>query len=154
MSVELLGVGQGRGHQGDTSKNLPWTCRRRRLTITMTRGPRGGDGRYKKKLQEIAAKTGGRSGSRGGRCVGGVAGMTLARRPSAIDLGGYYDGHELPKDINKSTKTPPRLAGQGLMGVGKDNFTHDGQSRSFVAGFAEVRSTSRPESTSRLSGGC
>ena len=30
------------------------------------------------------------------------------------------------------------LAGQGLMGVGKDNYPRDGQSRSFVAGFAEV----------------
>ena len=66
--------------------------------------------------------------------------MTLAHAAQrAIDLGGAYDGHELPKDINQFTRTSATaLAGQGLMGVGKDNYPHDGQSRSFVAGFAEV----------------
>jgi xanthine dehydrogenase molybdenum-binding subunit len=57
----------------------------------------------------------------------------------AIDLGGLYDGHELPKDINKFTRdSAAALAGQGLMGVAKDNYPRDGQSRSYVAGFAEV----------------
>ena len=66
--------------------------------------------------------------------------MTLAKAAQrAIDLGGPYDGHELPKDINKfTTASATALAGQGLMGVAKDNYPRDGQSRSFVAGFAEV----------------
>jgi CO/xanthine dehydrogenase Mo-binding subunit len=66
--------------------------------------------------------------------------MSLAKAAQrAIELGGTYDGHELPKDINRFTKaSATALAGQGLMGVGKDNYQHDGQSRSFVAGFAEV----------------
>ena len=66
--------------------------------------------------------------------------MTLAKAAQrAIELGGDYDGHELPKDINPFTRTSATaLAGQGLMGVAKDNYPRDGQSRSFVAGFAEV----------------
>jgi len=66
--------------------------------------------------------------------------MTLAQvAQKAIDLGGVYDGHELPKDINKYTVTSATaLAGQGLMGVARDNYPRDGASFSFVAGFAEV----------------
>jgi CO/xanthine dehydrogenase Mo-binding subunit len=66
--------------------------------------------------------------------------MTLAKAAQrAIELGGAYDGHELPKDINRfTTRSATALAGQGIMGVAKDNYPRDGQSRSFVAGFAEV----------------
>ena len=46
---------------------------------------------------------------------------------------------ELPKDINRfTTASATALAGQGLMGVAKDTYPRDGQSRSYVAGFAEV----------------
>jgi CO/xanthine dehydrogenase Mo-binding subunit len=66
--------------------------------------------------------------------------MTLAQvAQKAIDLGGTYDGHELPKDINKVTgAAATALAGQGLMGVARDNYPRDGASYSYVAGFAEV----------------
>ena len=65
----------------------------------------------KKKLQEIAAKDlGGKpedyevANERVFR-KGGGAGMTLAQAAQrAIELGGTYDGHELPKDINKFTR--------------------------------------------------
>ena len=61
-------------------------------------------------LQQIAAKDlGGRpedyevSGERVHR-KGGGRGMTLAQAAKrAIELGGIYDGHELPKDINAMT---------------------------------------------------
>jgi CO/xanthine dehydrogenase Mo-binding subunit len=57
----------------------------------------------------------------------------------ALELGGQYDGHELPADINAYTKTSASaLAGVGLMGVAKDNYPRDGDTFSFVAGFAEV----------------
>ena len=60
-----------------------------------------------------------------------------ARR--AIALGGKYDGHELPADIHATTKSAATaLAGQGLMGVAKDNYPHDGETHSYVVGFAEV----------------
>ena len=133
---------------GDTAKNLPWTCPSggSQTIHAMTRAAHAAGMDAKKKLQEIAAKDlGGRpedyevANERVFR-KGGGAGMTLAKAAQrAIDLGGAYDGHELPKDINKfTTASASALAGQGLMGVAKDTYPRDGQSRSFVAGFAEV----------------
>ncbi len=89
-----------------------------------------------KKLQEIAAKThGGKpeeyevANERVFRKGGGTS-MTLAQAAqNAIELGGMYDGHEAPEDINKFTKTSvAALAGQGLMAAAKDKYPHDGQS--------------------------
>ena len=65
------------------------------------RGARGGQD-AKKKLQEIAAKTLGGSPestrSPTSACSAAAAGMTLAQAAQkAIELGGKYDGHELPK---------------------------------------------------------
>ena len=66
--------------------------------------------------------------------------MTLAQAAErAIALGGKYDGHELPADIHAMTRTSATaLAGRGLMGVAKDNYPHDGETHSYVIGFAEV----------------
>jgi CO/xanthine dehydrogenase Mo-binding subunit len=133
---------------GDTSKNLPWTCPSggSQTIHAMTRAAHAAGMDAVKKLQQIAAKDlGGRpedyqvAGERVFR-KGGGAGMTLAKAAQrAIELGGIYDGHELPTDINRfTTSSATALAGQGLMGVAKDNYPRDGQSRSFVAGFAEV----------------
>ena len=114
-------------------------------TRAYARGARRRDGRDQK-LQQIAAKDlGGRpedyvvGGERVSR-KGGGAGMTLAQAAKrAIELGGIYDGHELPKDINAmTTRSATALAGQGLMGVAKDNYKRDGTTRSFSAAFAEV----------------
>ena len=133
---------------GDTGKNLPWSCVSggSQTTHAMTRAAHAAASDAIKKLQEIAAKTlGGKpedyvvANERVAR-KGGGAGMTLAQvAQKAIELGGEYDGHELPKDINAYTKrSAAALAGQGLMGVARDNYPHDGQTFSFVAGFAEV----------------
>jgi xanthine dehydrogenase molybdenum-binding subunit len=150
VSAEILGVPWDKVEVtwGDTAKNLPWTCNSggSQTVHAMTRAAHAAGMDAKKKLQEIAAKDlGGRpedyevANERVGR-KGGGASMTLAKAAQrAIDLGGAYDGHELPKDINKfTTASATALAGQGLMGVAKDNYPRDGQSRSFVAGFAEV----------------
>jgi len=150
VSAEILGVPWEKAviTSGDTSKNLPWTCPSggSQTIHAMTRAAHAAGMDAKKKLQEIAAKDlGGKpedyevANERVFR-KGGGSGMTLAKAAQrAIELGGAYDGHELPADINRFTKTSATaLAGQGLMGVGKDNYPHDGQSRSFVAGFAEV----------------
>jgi CO/xanthine dehydrogenase Mo-binding subunit len=66
--------------------------------------------------------------------------MTFARAAQrAIELGGAYDGHELPKEINAMTRaSATALAGLGLMGVARDNLPRDGSTYSFMAGFAEV----------------
>jgi xanthine dehydrogenase molybdenum-binding subunit len=150
VSADVLGVPWDKCDitWGNTSKNLPWTCNSggSQTIHAMTRAAHAVGMDAKKKLQEIAAKDlGGRpedyevANERVFR-KGGGAGMTLAKAAQrAIELGGAYDGHELPMDINRFTKaSATALAGQGLMGVAKDNYPHDGQSRSFVAGFAEV----------------
>src|SRR3954466_5919395 len=60
-----------------------------------------------------------------------------ARR--AIALGGKYDGHELPADINPmTTASATALAGTGLIGVAKDNLPWTGQPSAFAACFIEI----------------
>ncbi|HMF18637.1 MAG TPA: xanthine dehydrogenase family protein molybdopterin-binding subunit [Gemmataceae bacterium] len=133
---------------GDTSQNLPWTCVSggSQTTHAMTRAAHAAAMDAKTKLQEIAAKNlGGKpeqyevANERVFR-KGGGGGMTLAQAAQqAIKLGGKYDGHEPPPDVNKYTKASlARLAGQGLVGVAKDKYPHDGTSMSYVASFAEV----------------
>ena len=131
---------------GNTSKNLPWTCisAGSQTTHAMTRAAHAAATDAVKKLQEIAAKTlGGNPDSytvANGRVSGGGRSMTLAQAgQKAIELGGKYDGHELPADINGFTKkSASALVGQGLMAVAKDAYPRDGQTQSFFAGFAEV----------------
>ena len=66
--------------------------------------------------------------------------MTLAHAAQrAIQLGGAYDGHDLPPDINKFTVvSATALSGQGLLAVAKDKYPHDGNTFSLVATFAEI----------------
>jgi len=96
------------------------------------------------KIQQIAAKTlGGKPADytlSNERVSGNGRSMSMAEvAKKAIELGGAYDGHELPKDVNRFTVTSATaLAGQGLMGVAKDTYKHDGQTHSYVAAFAEV----------------
>jgi CO/xanthine dehydrogenase Mo-binding subunit len=133
---------------GSTNKNLPWSCPSggSQTTHAMTRAAHAAASDAINKLQEIAAKSlGGRPEDYavGGERVyrkGGGAGMSLAQAAQrAIDLGGRYDGHEPPEDVNKMTAASAKnLAGQGLMGVARDNYEQDGRAFSFVASFAEV----------------
>ena len=94
------------------------------------------------KLTEIAAKAhGGKPEAykvAGGKVSGPGGSMTFAQAAQkAIEYGGKFDGHELPEDINNFTKTSAKnLVGQGLMAVAKDAYPRDGQSQSFVVGFA------------------
>ena len=133
---------------GNTSKNLPWTCVSggSQTTHAMTRAAHAAAMDGKQKLQEIAAKTlGGKpeqyevANERVFR-KGGGRGMTLAQAAqSAIRLGGKYDGHEPPDDVNKFTKASiAAVAGQGLVAAAKDKYPRDGQTFSYVASFAEV----------------
>jgi xanthine dehydrogenase molybdenum-binding subunit len=131
---------------GNTSKNVPNTCGQggSQTTHAMTRAAHAAATDAKKKLQEIAAKTFGGNPESYQLTKGGISGggrtMTLAQAAKkAIELGGKYDGHELPQDVNNYTKNSAKaLAGQGLMGVARDNYGRDGTSKSYVAGFAEV----------------
>ena len=134
---------------GDTSKGLPWTCLSvgSQTTHAMTRANHAAAMDLKRKLQEIAARQfggspddytlGGERVFRRGVSRIGFTYATAAER--AIELGGRFDGHELPPDIHAVTKTAAALhVGKGVMGVAKDTYPRDGDTYSFVAGFAEV----------------
>ncbi len=133
---------------GNTAQNLPWSCVSggSQTIHAHTRAAHAAATDALRKLREIAAKDlGGKpedysvANERVGRSGGGAS-MTLAHAAArAIELGGEYDGHDLPDNINAFTKTSASaLAGQGLMGVARDTYPRDGQTHSFVAGFAEV----------------
>jgi xanthine dehydrogenase molybdenum-binding subunit len=131
---------------GNTAKNLPWTCisAGSQTAHAMTRAAHAAATDAIKKLQEIAAKAhGGKPEAykvAGGKVSGPGGSMTFAQAAQkAIEYGGKFDGHELPEDINNFTKTSAKnLVGQGLMAVARDAYPRDGQSQSFVVGFAEV----------------
>ncbi|HEV8211890.1 MAG TPA: xanthine dehydrogenase family protein [Vicinamibacterales bacterium] len=131
---------------GNTAKNLPWTCisAGSQTAHAMTRAAHAAATDAIKKLQEIAAKAHGGNPDAykvaGGKVSGPGGSMTFAQAAQkAIEYGGKFDGHELPEDINNFTKTSAKnLVGQGLMAVAKDAYPRDGQSQSFVVGFAEV----------------
>ena len=150
VAAEILGIPWDKClvTWGDTSRNLPWTCVSggSQTTLAMTRAAHAAATDAHRKFQEIAAaRLGGRLEDYDladervfNRNTG--RGMTLAQAAqAAIELGGKYDGHELPKDINAMTKTSATaLASQGLMGVARDSYPMDGTPFSFVASFAEV----------------
>jgi xanthine dehydrogenase molybdenum-binding subunit len=134
---------------GSTAKNIPWSAMSvgSQTTHAMTRANLAGAVDARLKLQEIAAKDlGGAPGDyvlaneRVHRRDNPSRGLTYAQAAArAITLGGKFDGHELPPDIHPMTKkSAAALAGLGLMGVAKDTYPHDGDTYSFVVGFAEV----------------
>ena len=134
---------------GDTSKHLPWSSVQAgsMTTHAHSRANWAAGLDAKQKLQEIAARDlggspdsydveDGRVFRRGNRSQG----MTFARAAErALALGGKYDGHEVPEDINDMTKAAGAgLAGLGLMGIAKDNFETGGRNMSYAIGFAEI----------------
>src|SRR3982074_2481052 len=99
-------------------------------THAMTRANLAGATDARLKLQEIAAKELGGSASeytlgneRVYRRSNPSRGLTYAKAAArAIELGGKYDGHELPDEIHPFTKASAKaLAGAGLVGGAKDN---------------------------------
>jgi xanthine dehydrogenase molybdenum-binding subunit len=134
---------------GSTAKNLPWSAMSvgSQTTHAMTRANLAAAVDARLKLQEVAANDLG--GSPADYALGNMRvyrrnnparGLTYAQAAArAIELGGKYDGHELPADIHPMTKkSASALAGVGLMGVAKDTYPRDGDTYSFVVGFAEV----------------
>jgi len=148
--AEVLGVPWERCEViwGDTSKHFPYTCVSggSQTTHAMTRAAYAVAMEASQALKEIAAKTLGGSpeefevaNERVFRKRGG-SGMTLAQAAQrAIELGGKYDGHEAPDDVNKVTKASvAAVAGQGLVAAARDNYPRDGMTHSYVASFADV----------------
>jgi CO/xanthine dehydrogenase Mo-binding subunit len=150
-AADVLGVGwdQVQVVWGDTARNLPWSSSQggSQTTHAHTRANHAAGLDAKRKIQEIAARTlggspdgyelaGGRVFQRGNRARG-MSFAQVAQR--AIELGGTYDGHVLPEDIHAMTvASATGLAGQGLMGVAKDNFGRSGSTYSWTVGFAVV----------------
>ena len=131
---------------GNTSKHIPWSSIQAgsMTTHAHTRANWAAGLDAKRKLQEIAARDLGGSPESytvaDGRVFSGSRSMTFARAADrAIALGGKFDGHELPDDINEMTTAAGQgLAGIGLMGIAKDNFDTGGRNMSYAIGFAEV----------------
>jgi CO/xanthine dehydrogenase Mo-binding subunit len=134
---------------GNTGAGVAWSSIQAgsQTTYAHTRANYAAAMDAKKKLQDIAAKDlGGRpedydvGNERVFRKGSPGRGLTFAKAAErAIQLGGIYDGHELPKEINAMTRTAATgSAGLGLMGVARDNLPRDGQTYSFMAGFVEV----------------
>jgi len=127
---------------GNTGKHLAWSSPQAgsQTIHAHTRANLAAAQDLKKRLQEIAAlELGGRPDSytvSNGR----VGRLTFAQAAeAAIKRGGKFDGHEAPEDINGMTKASvAALAGQGLIGVARDNFGRKGNTQSWVASFAEV----------------
>ena len=135
---------------GNTSKGLPWTLpvgRQPDDARDDARESRRRDGREAQAAGDCRAAisaarptTTSWAASACSARAARRAGCTYAQAATrAIALGGRFDGHELPDDIHAVTKAAAtQLAGLGLMGVAKDTYPRDGDTYSFVAGFAEV----------------
>ncbi len=127
---------------GNTSKHLAWSSPQAgsQTIHAHTRANLAAVQDLKRKLQEIAAlELGGRPESYT-VANGRVGRLTFAQAAdAAVKHGGKFSGAEMPADINDMTKASVKgLAGQGLIGVARDNFGRKGNTQSWVASFAEV----------------
>jgi CO/xanthine dehydrogenase Mo-binding subunit len=134
---------------GNTANSIPWSSQQdgSQTTHAHTRANYAAGLDAKRKLQEIAAKelggvpeaydVGNGRVYRRGNSGQGITFAKAAER--AVALGGKYDGHEVSPNVNSMTKASAQaLAGQGLMGVAKDELPYKGSTWSFAAAFAEV----------------
>jgi len=135
--------------RGDTRKNLPWNIGQfgSNTSFTMSRSSYVAAMDAVAKLKEIAAKDLG--GAPEDYDIGGMKvfkksdpskSLTYAAAAQrAIELGGKYDGHEPPKDVNPMTAASVQnLAGTGLVGSAKDNLPLTAQPYAFVASFCQI----------------
>ena len=133
---------------GDSSRGMPRSSVQAgsQTTHAHTRANHAAATDAARKIRQIAAQSlGGSPGDYvldNGRVFrrGGGGGMSFAQvAERAIQMGGEYDGHELPEDLHRETvPSAQMLAGEGLMGVAKDNYGGEGSVYAFVAGFAHV----------------
>jgi xanthine dehydrogenase molybdenum-binding subunit len=131
---------------GDSSKGLPRSTVQAgsQTTHAHTRANHAAGMDALRKVREVAAAAMGGSAASyrvdAGRVSGPGGTMTFGQiAERAIAMGGEYDGHVLPEDIHAQTVPAAQmLAGQGLMGIAKDNYGGEGSIYSWVAGFALV----------------
>ncbi|HEX7082202.1 MAG TPA: xanthine dehydrogenase family protein molybdopterin-binding subunit [Gammaproteobacteria bacterium] len=135
--------------RGDTRKHLPWNIGQfgSNTSFTMARTNFVAAQDALAKLKEIAAMDLGGApddydigGERVFRKDDDSVGMTYAAAAQrAIELGGKFDGHEPPADVNPMTRASVlALAGTGLVGAAKDNLPITAQPAAFAVGFVEL----------------
>lgn len=135
--------------RGDSRRHLPWNSGQfgSNTNFTMARTNYVATMDLLNKMKEIASRNlGGRpeqydyDGRRVFRKDKPGTGMTYGQAArAAIALGGRFDGHELPTDIDPMTKlSATALAGTGLVGVAKDTLPVLGAPSSFAAAFIEI----------------
>ena len=135
--------------RGDSSKHLPWNNGQfgSNTSFTMTRTNFAAATDAVAKLKEIAAKDLG--GAPADYDIGNETVFSrtdpakkltyAAAAQRAVELGGKFDGHEVPDDLNVMTKASAAgLAGTGLIGVAKDNIPRTGTVPALAAGFIEI----------------
>jgi CO/xanthine dehydrogenase Mo-binding subunit len=148
-AAELLGLNwdQVEVIWGDSSRGMPRSSIQAgsQTTHAHTRANYAAAEDAVRKIRAIAARQLGGSPNAyrldNGRVTGPGGSMTLAQvAQRAIQLGGEFDGSTLPESISERETVPAarRLAGQGLMGVGTDNYGGDGNIYSWQAGFAMI----------------
>jgi xanthine dehydrogenase molybdenum-binding subunit len=135
--------------RGDSRRHLPWNIGQfgSNTNFTMARTNYVAAMDAVNKLKEIAAgRFGGKpdnydiDGKRVYRKGSPSVGMTYGQAAQrAIELGGKFDGHELPKDINPMTQaSATAIAGTGLIGVAKDNLPMTGAPSAYAAAFVQI----------------
>jgi CO/xanthine dehydrogenase Mo-binding subunit len=135
--------------RGDSRNHLPWNLSQfgSNTSFTMTRTNYVAAQDAVAKLKEIAAMDLG--GAPDDYDIGGervfaksdnTKGLTYAQAAQrAIELGGKFDGHVVPDDLNVMTKASAAgVAGSGLVGVAKDNLPRTGTVPALAAGFVEI----------------
>lgn len=151
IAAEVLGYDWDRVvlEYGGTTRHLPWNLGQfgSNTNFTMARTNYVAAMDAAQKLKEIAAAALGgapedyelkdeRVVKSGDESVG----MTFAEAAQkAIEMGGRYDGHEIPEDIHPMTQASvSAIAGTGLIGVSKDNLPKEGTVPALAAAFIEV----------------
>jgi CO/xanthine dehydrogenase Mo-binding subunit len=135
--------------RGDTRKGLPWNIGQfgSNTSFTMARTNYVAAMDALAKLKEIAAMDLGGApddyeigGERVFAKADNTKGLTYAQAAQrAIELGGKFDGHENPTDINPMTAAAAASrAGTGLIGVARDNLPLTAGPAAFVAGFMQI----------------
>ena len=134
---------------GDSRKALPWNLGQfgSNTSFTMSRTNYAAAMDAKRKLQEIAAMDLG--GKPEDYDVGGQMvflksdkskNLTFAAAAKrAVEIGGKYDGHEMPDDIFFLTKASVgQLTGTGLIGVAKDTLKLENHVATFTVGMMVI----------------
>ena len=135
--------------RGDTRKHLPWNFGQfgSNTSFTMARCYHAAAMDARQKLLDIAAaELGGEASDYdiADEEVFATADTTkkitfATAAQKAIEMGGKYDGHEPPEDINPMTVAAVGgIAGSGLVGVAKDNYDINAVPPALAAGFMMI----------------